>query len=169
MLVDRARRSALAFAVVLALLSAVLTYAQTNTESGNRNYLWIQSGFGVGSQLFAIGVSLSYQNGHHLMSLRSAITVDALPPWGAGHGDIGALYGYCSRQQQSTSYYAVAAGISYVTVDGKGETIGVPIAIQWFLMSQRSGRGIGIYGFANLNRYEPFCGVLLSLQADILN
>lgn len=169
MFVDRTPQSVLVLAAAFVQLSAMCMYAQTNTAPKCRNYLWIQSGFGFGSHLYAIGVSLSYQNNHHLMSLRSAITVDALPPWGAGNGDIGALYGYSSRQQQSVGYYAIAAGISYVRVDRKGETIGVPIEIQGFLTSQHSDRGIGIYGFANFNKYEPFCGVLLSLQLNFLN
>ncbi len=153
-----------------------LTYAQNNPNDTPR--IWGIAGFGGSSVGWAIGANLSYQPGHHIITVRGIHTEEdliALLSPSEYVWDIGALYGRCYK---SPSIFAsISGGISIVgggehggggfgsspRVEETFSTVGVPIEslLYW---TRSTNLGVGLYGFANLNSEKSFYGALLSVQ-----
>lgn len=146
---------------------------------------WFSAGAGVGTsaairgEALAIRLDLAYQRVGNVFSARAAYAGD--PIFGGFVYDVGLLYG---RALAVGPYFAsVAAGVARVDgapgdglciavgpavgcSDGTSEeldaTIGLPLEVQLY----RSSRfvGVGLSGFANLNREANFAGVVLSVR-----
>jgi hypothetical protein len=132
---------------------------------------WMSAGLGVGSEDFGGHAGLAYQHGVHLFSLRLAGTTGLFDD---GFGDVALLYGRATRS--ATQRYRAGAAVGIAAVDGcvtsggflggceaRRTVIGLPIEgqLSWL---PAAFLGVGLYGFANLNRSRSFAGLTLSLQ-----
>lgn len=156
-------------------------YAQDITCDSSAQFYWFNAGGGassvqggLGESSFGVspGVSFSYQLGNNLFSVRHVYNVEfQIHVFGESSTpeavwDVGALYGRIAKA--SYGFASISGGISIV-----GEvrpykertflTAGIPFETQLFWTPLPSF-GIGIYGFANLNREKSFVGALLCIQ-----
>jgi hypothetical protein len=165
-------KGVLAFVLLLTTVPAL--YSQTNTQeepkSTPQRYVWLNGGIGVGTGL-AGGLSLSYQHGHWLFSIRHAVTsknegVYIYQLRFRDIYDIGVLVGISSKKPGSMGYASIAAGIARVNGDPFDEfeaTYGIPMEAQLFF-TPLSFLAVGITMFTNLNSQKVFAGALLCLQ-----
>jgi hypothetical protein len=159
----------LASLVVLSLLPTDSVSGQTAVPPG-RDTFWFGGGLGAGSEDFAGSLNASFQFGANVVSLRTAVTAGLFDQ---GFNDYALLYGRAS--EPAGERYHASAGLGLALVDGcRGGSVfsdcrsiqtvvGFPIELQLFW---RPGSlvGLGLYGFANLNRDRSFAGVTLGLQ-----
>jgi hypothetical protein len=163
---------------VAALIGAMLFLGLQPAEAQNDSLphpdmFWVTGGLGVGSEDFAGTAGISYQRGAHLFSLRVAGTAGLFDD---GFGDVALLYGRASRHAGSRYRLGAAAGISAAdgcVTEGSGSVfgscqdrptvIGFPLEAHVTWLPAQSF-GIGLYGFADVNRTRSFAGVTLSIQ-----
>lgn len=163
---------------VAALIGAILFLGLQPAEAQDDSLphpdmFWITGGLGVGSEDFAGTAGISYQHGAHLFSLRVAATAGLFDD---GFGDVAMLYGRTTRATGSKYRLGAAAGISAAdgcVTEGPGSlfsscqdrptVIGFPLEahVTWL---PAEAFGIGLYGFADVNRIRSFAGVTLSIQ-----
>jgi hypothetical protein len=163
---------------VAALIGAILFLGLPPAEAQDDtlrhpDMFWITGGLGVGSEDYAGTAGISYQRGAHLFSLRVAGTAG---PFDDGFGDVALLYGRASRAADSRYRLGAAAGVSAAdgcVTEGSGSVFGScqdrPTVIGFPLEAHVTWLpaaffGIGLYGFADLNRTRSFAGVTLSIQ-----
>lgn len=164
-------------ALVLSTWSQVI-YAQDTSNHGKAKHYWVNAGFGFSSPQFrdgipfSMGMSFSYQTGKSLISLRSVYNIDVSfnifggpPPLAETAWDIGVLYGRIAKA--SYGFASISGGVSIVgglrAEEGSFLNAGIPIEGQLF-WTPTSLVGVGIYGFANLNKERSFAGALLCIQ-----
>jgi hypothetical protein len=164
-------------------------YAQEAFFNCPAKLYWINAGLGGSSFGISPGVCLSYRNRGNLISIRFIYNEEInLQIFGPGPSpsesvwDLGALYGRNAKTLHGLA--SVSGGVSLVGGVRRGRylsnsggwwsstdsyekltflTVGVPIEVQLF-WTPLSSLGIGIYGFANLNRQKSFAGALLCVQ-----
>lgn len=156
------------------------SYAQDTFSNAKEHHYWVNMGGGLGWVHGGLGeseggisggISLSYQTGSSLFSIRGVENEELkLDLWGYSGPpekvwDVGALYGRVAKA--SWGLASISGGVGIVGASGyEGLTsyrIGFPIEGQLFWTPNFIVR-IGIYGFANLNSYKSFLGALLCLQ-----
>lgn len=166
----RAARLVLAFLVLVPGLSEATV--QDPAPVSRRDTYWLGVGLGAGSEDLAAHVNASYQFGANLISLRIATTAGLFD---TERTDYALLYGRATRGARDRHLLAIAAGVALVDgcggdgdgflggCQGQSTVIGLPLEAQ---ASYRPGKllGIGLYGFANLNRRRSFGGVTLGVQ-----
>jgi hypothetical protein len=148
--------------------------AQDQSPVTRRDTYWVGAGLGAGSEGFGGQANGSYQFGANLISLRVASTAGLFDD---GFTDYGLLYGRATRGAGERHLLGIAAGVA--VVDGcrgggvfsdcqaVSAVVGLPLEFQaWF----RPGKliGIGLYGFANLNRVRTFGGLTFGFQVGRL-
>jgi hypothetical protein len=122
------------------------------------------------------GIIFSYQTGRNLISTRLIYNAELnLFGFSESIWDFGVLYGINSKSSRGLA--SISGGVGIVQGVRKGKlikygwlyseyeelafsTIGIPLEIQLFA-TPFSHVGIGIYGFANLNREKSFAGAML--------
>ena len=155
--------------------------ASSNTEEHHYwlnvggGFGWVHGGLGEDPAGVSGGISLSYQKGSSLFSIRGVGNEEfKLDLWGYSGPpervwDIGVLYGRITKASYGLA--SISGGVSIVGAsEYEGITcyrIGFPVEGQLF-WTPSSMVGIGIYGFANLNSEKSFIGALLCLQIGIL-
>jgi hypothetical protein len=160
-------------------------YAQVSSSGTNESLYWVNVGFG-GSSVhgglgedpdggISVGLSLSYQKGSNLFSIRQVgcaeFKLDLFRESGPAESvwDIGALYGRVAKAP--FGFMSIAGGVGVVGVsDDEGRTslcMGLPIEGQMF-WTPSSFVGFGLCGFADLNPDKSFFGGLLCLQVGKL-
>lgn len=152
---------------IIALLALVIIPGPNyllNAQQSPREtipYFWLNVGLGLGSHGGAGGLNLNIQPQARplLFTLRYCFTADI----DTDIGDIAFLAGYSSKRPRSLGYVSIAAGIGYVRGSFTDGAFGVPLEVQLFF-TPVSFAGIGLQGFANLNKEETFYGALLCLQ-----
>jgi hypothetical protein len=173
-MLKRAGRFVLAFMVLVPGTGEAAL--QDPSPITRRDTYWLGVGLGAGSEDFAAQANASYQFGANLISLRIASTAGLFD---TELTDYGILYGRATRGPRDRHILAIAAGVALVDGCGGGGSgflggcrdqstvIGLPLEVQ---ASYRPGKllGIGLYGFANLNRRRSFGGVALGLQVGRL-
>jgi hypothetical protein len=164
---------ACAYLVALAVPAAD-SAAQEHLAVNRRDTYWLGAGIGLGSEDFGGQLNTSYQFSANLISFRIASTAGLFED---GFTDYGLLYGRATRAAGERHLLGAALGVS--VVDGcrgggifsdcrdVSAVIGLPLELQAFW---RPGKlvGLGVYGFANLNRSQSFAGVTVSLQVGRL-
>lgn len=168
-MVRRAAGALLASLVVLGMRPADPAWGQASPAPG-RDTFWLGVGLGVGSEDFAGSLNGSYQFGANVVSLRTAATAGLFD---RGFNDYAVLYGRGTRPAGERYHVSVGAGLSLgdgcqggsVFSDCRSiqTVVGFPIEVQLF-WRPGSVVGLGLYGFANLNRSQSFAGVTLGLQ-----
>ena len=145
------------------------------TSNGRESRFWIGSGLGFGVLPIVQGPYLAFTGnlnatflfGRNLVSTRTAGSIDLV---GNSFYDVGLLYGRVLSQ--GAFFASVGAGVAYVEgtrseffsdSEELFATIGLPLEVQLFVRPFRF-IGVGIYGFANVNREQNFTGATLSLQ-----
>jgi hypothetical protein len=130
----------------------------------------VGKGLGEDDGGVAGGVSLSYQKGKNLFSIRGVevteFKLDLWAPTGpaATVWDIGVLYGRIARAEHG--FASLGAGVALVGISDGYVTFhraGIPMECQLF-WTPGSHLGFGFYGFANLNKEKSFVGALFCLQ-----
>jgi hypothetical protein len=154
---------AIALLLIFIYSSSSLTFAQEISEQPRPGYFWVNGGLGASTGGLAIGLNLSLQPpqpGFLLFSLRGITNFEIL---GDDISELAILGGYSSKRPKSRSYFSIATGIGTVSGSSIDATFGVPVEIQLFYQPLRFA-GIGLLGFANLNKEENLYGILLCLQ-----
>jgi hypothetical protein len=155
--------------------SSLKASAQTEVR-----YLWANVGAGFGSVRGGLGedsggisggISLSYCAGSSLFSIRGVeIAEFKLDLWGYSGPpervwDIGVLYGRVAKGVHGIA--SISAGIGIAGASKYDRAIsprfGIPIEGQLF-WTPNYALGFGIYGFANVNSYKSFLGLLVCFQ-----
>jgi hypothetical protein len=181
------KQRTLCMAVVLVLSLAIRTsqvHAQADTAvqadapaqpnpSPVRDSYWLSVGLGVGTEDAAGHAALAYVHGPHLFAIRAAATSGLFDD---GFGDLALLYGRATRSDNGRARASLGAGMSLVDgciEPGEGSlfgdcvnqktVVGFPIEAQLAWLPAK-GLGVGLYGFADLNRIRSFGGVTLGLQ-----
>lgn len=131
----------------------------------------VPKGLGEDDGGLAAGASLSYRNGGSLFSVRWVTNFEfQLDIWGESGPaetvwDLGALYGRVAKAEHGMA--SMSAGVGVVGGSREGNRVplhmGIPVDIQLF-WTPSSVVGIGIYGFADVNSYKHFRGLLLCIQ-----
>lgn len=119
------------------------------------------------------GMSLAYRKGGNLFSVRgiwnSELKLD-LDLWGhSGPAevvwDIGLLYGRFTKSKHGLA--SISAGVGIVGASYGGESLplhaGIPVDIR-LIWTPGSALGFGINGFADVNAYKSFFGLLFCVQ-----
>jgi hypothetical protein len=156
------------------------SYAQDTSSSTREHHYWanmggggswVHGGLGEDEGGISGGISLSYQTGSNLFSIRGVeneeFKLDLFgysgPPekiW-----DVGVLYGRIAKA--SWGLASISGGVGIVGVSDDEEItsyhLGIPLESQLF-WTPISTMGIGIYGFANLNFEKSFVGALACVQ-----
>ena len=160
------------------LLAAMLLLATPPAQAQDvalphSDMFWITGGLGVGSEDFAGTAGISLQHDAHLFSLRVAATAGLFDD---GFGDVALLYGRASRVADRRYRLGAAAGISaadgciesgpgslFGDCEAQKTVIGFPMEahVSWL---PTTFLGLGLYGFADLNRTRSFAGLTLSVQ-----
>lgn len=117
------------------------------------------------------GLSLSYRIGGSLFSIRAVENSEfKLDLWGYSGPpdkvwDIGMLYGRVTKATHGLASISAGVGIVGASHNGKGLPLhmGIPLDVQLF-WTPSSVLGFGIYGFANVNAYKSFYGMLVCVQ-----
>jgi hypothetical protein len=156
--------------LVVLLSRAGAAPAQEQAPTTPRDSYWVGAGLGAGSEDFAGSLNASYQFGANVVSLRTAATAGLFDQ---GFNDYALLYGRGTRPAGERYHASVGAGLSLVDGCQGGSVfsdcrsvqtvVGFPIELQFF-WRPGSVVGLGLYGFANLNRSRSFAGVTLGLQ-----
>jgi hypothetical protein len=166
--------ASLALLLLLSVLSAGEAMTQQPDPSTRHDTYWLAGGLGVGSEDFAGSLNASYQFGANVVSLRTGVTAGLFDQ---GFNDYALLYGRAT--EPAGKRYHASAGVGLGLVDGcRGGSVfsdcrsiqtvvGLPMELQLF-WRPGSLLGLGLYGFANLNRSRSFAGVTLGLQAGRL-
>lgn len=171
------------FLLLMCLAALVLSignnpiYAQDTSNHSKAKLYWVNAGLGFSSPQFpegipfSMGMSLSYQTGKSLISIRSIYNIDVSfnifggsPPLAETVWDIGALYGRIAKA--SYGFASISGGVSIVggfRPEGSFLSAGIPIEGQLF-WTPSSFLGVGVYGFANLNKERSFVGALMCVQ-----
>jgi len=141
---------------------SVKTPAPDTAAPEEPGFIWLSGGLGVGSAGVAEGLSLSFQSGRRVVTLRG---IAQFVPVGPTVGELGILFLGQGSKVPGSSF---ATGLAYVTgetVDNfkPFSTVGIPIEVQWFA-APLPFAGIGLYLFGNLNTTESFGGLLLTLK-----
>ena len=156
-------------------------YGQDISRDSSAQFGWVNGGFGassvkggLGDNSFGVspGVSFSYQLGNNLYSVRHVYNVEfQINVFGVSSPleavwDVGILYGRISKA--SYGFASISGGVSIVGAVRPYEertiiTAGFPVECQLF-WTPLDFFGIGIYGFANLNKEKSFIGALLCIQ-----
>ena len=144
--------------------------AQEQAPIKRRDTFWVGVGGGVGSEGVGANVNASYQFGANVISLRNSATSGL---YSDGFWDFALLYGRAARGTGKRYHAAAALGLAVVDGCRGGDlftacrdvsaAVGLPLEVQVFW---RPGSlvGLGLYGFANLNRARSFAGLTLGLQ-----
>jgi hypothetical protein len=155
--------------ISITIISLTWCFGHNNFKSDNK-FGWVNLGFGGSSNGPSVGINGSYQINYHVISLRALYNEEISGLWNDfpdNSSDLGLLYGLGARKKKI--YVSVSTGISRVagsvitySKETKYTVVGIPIELQLF----RTGKivGIGIYGFANINRELSFVGALLCIQ-----
>jgi hypothetical protein len=153
--------------IYITLISFAWCFGQ-NTKSA-KEYAWVNFGLGGSSNGPSAGISGSYQIKYHVISLR-ALYNEEIGIWDNfpdNSSDMGLLYGLGARKKFfnvsiSTGISRVSGSVITYSDERKYAVVGIPIELQFF----HTGKivGIGIYGFANINRELSFVGGLLCIQ-----
>lgn len=168
------RASLFALAFLILVPTAGEATVQASSPMSRRDTYWLGAGLGLGSEDFGAQLNASYQSGANLLSLRIASTAGLFED---EITDYGLLYGRATRA--AGERYQLGAALGVAVVDGcrgggvfsgcqdVSAVIGLPLELQAFW---RPGKtvGLGLYGFANLNRSRSFAGLTLSLQVGRL-
>ena len=152
--------------ICITIISFTWCFGQNN-KSDNK-FAWVNLGFGGSSGGFSVGINGSYQFRYHIISLRTLYNAEwSLTSTPDESGDIGLLYGLSSKKKKT--FVSISTGISRVvgSINTHSKemdyvTLGIPIELQLFLTGKQFG--IGIYGFANINRESSFVGALFCIQ-----
>lgn len=148
--------------------------AQEQRSVPRRDTYWLGAGLGIGSEDFGGQLNTSYQFGANLISFRVASTAGLFED---GFNDYALLYGRANRAAGDRHLFSAALGIALVDgCEGGGvfsdcrevsTVLGLPLELQAFW---RPGKvvGLGLYGFANLNKERSFAGLTASLQVGRL-
>ena len=155
-------------------------YAQNTSINTKEHHYWVNMGGGFGLVNGGLGeseggisggLSLSYQTGSSLFSIRGVINEEfKLDLWGYSGPpervwDVGVLYGRVAKA--SWGLASISGGVGIVGAseyEGSSSLhMGIPVEGQLF-WTPSYRLGIGIYGFANLNTEKSFAGALLCLQ-----
>jgi hypothetical protein len=154
-------------------------YAQNTSSHAEEHYFWaniggggcwVHGGLGEDEGGVSGGISLSYQKGSNLFSIRyvdnEEFKLDLFgysgPPdavW-----DVGVLYGRAAKASYGLA--SISAGLGLVGMshnDISSYRLGIPIEGQLFF-TPVSILGLGISSFANINSKKSFLGALLCLQ-----
>lgn len=184
------KRKLLLVMVLCVLLNNTL-YAQDKIKTIDNNYFWMNCGIGSGikrsSAGLAYGGNISYQFGNNLTSIRLIYTAEE--QWGnslyknepyENFWDVGILYGRNLKDERD--FISISAGIAIVGGVKRGQhwggvyngnliiqyyekvpflTIGIPIQFQ-IVKIPTPFWGLGVTGFANVNRKNTFVGILIS-------
>ena len=131
----------------------------------------VPRGFGEDNGGLSLGATLSYRKGSHLFSLRGITNVEVkMDLWGdSGPGenvwDIGLLYGRVTKVEYGMA--SISAGVGLVGASKYGNSLplhfGMPVEAQLFWTPSPT-IGFGICGFADLNSYKSFYGILFCVQ-----
>ena len=158
-----------------------IVYGQDISRDSSAQFGWVNGGLGassvsggLGESSFGVspGVSFSYQLGNNLYSVRHVYNVEfQINVFGVSSPleavwDVGILYGRISKA--SSGFAAISGGVSIVGAVRHHEertiiTAGFPVEGQLF-WTPLDFFGIGIYGFANLNKEKSFIGALFCIQ-----
>jgi len=181
----------LIFITTAFLLINQMIAAQEFNNNKNDKCFWLNcgigSGIGRGSSGLAHGGNISYLFRNNLLSIRSVYTGETQwenslfknEPY-ENFWDAGVLYGRNIKVEND--FISIAVGVAIVGGKKRGQhigtgynwisitqyyeelrflTVGIPIQFQ-LLRIPISSWGLGITGFANLNRKNSFVGMLLS-------
>ena len=170
------------------IISSNISFGQ-DTSKSEKGFGLVNIGIGGGSEGISTGINASYQNNNSIISIRYIYNEEFIVLFSSHKykiRDLGILYGLSVKKPKG--FASISAGISYVGYNGRGSviscsgnwllssctyeelnysTIGIPIETQLFLTRKRVG--IGIYGFANLNKVNSFTGALLCMHIVIWN
>jgi hypothetical protein len=147
-------------------------YAQSGQENASR--YWVGTGAGIGFLTHSNHTSLSgaiyasYQSGSHLFGLRSAATGKF---FNDSFYDFGVIYGRGVHRNDFLLSLGTGASLAagkrtgglFDDSESVGPIFGFPFELQLFIRPFRYA-GMGVYGFANLNRKQTFCGAIFSVQ-----
>lgn len=156
--------TAVATVVVLLVATAGAAPAQQGGEKAADGLLWLTGGVGLGSEGAAAVASLDVAWNEHLFSLRTAHTGSVIG-YSQRYHDVGLLYGRAVRWSEGVA--ALSAGLAVARGDLDGTRPSLPVAARtsWHFSP---ALGIGVYGFLNLNREQPFGGAALTLELGVL-
>jgi hypothetical protein len=159
---------------VLAWLMAITPALPSPLVGQDRSRIWLGAGLGSaarsdGASGFALMGEIVYQVKAHHFAIRA---MGAADPFGEGadeFGEIGLLYGRAAKR--AWGHGTIAAGLAVTGVSSCRDaaatsgctTLGIPVVAEAALRLA-SVAGVGIQGFANLNRKSVYGGVVLFLQ-----
>lgn len=178
----------LSFLVVLGIFASYCqpALAQIDRNMGSVNNTWLNLGIGGSTHGLTGQISLSVQNGIHLITLRYVSNTEFNimgPTPSESVWDISILYGRSWESRLAMA--SISGGLGLVGGIRRGDyirsngwfsstyqkcpfsTVGFPVDIQLFWLPFRF-LGFGIQGFANLNSEESFYGFVLGLQVGRL-
>lgn len=158
---------------LLGLMIVVVAATPAPAAAQERARTWVGLGYGAGgarggSEAAALMGELVHQNGAHHLAARAVVIVDPFGEGSDSFSELGALYGRVAKGK--TGHAALATGLAFTSVapcdsgaSAGCTTLGVPIVAEAAFRPTRV-LGIGIQGFANLNRQKVFGGVVMFLQ-----
>jgi hypothetical protein len=157
------------------IMLAEASIAQEQAPITRRDTYWLGAGLGVGSEDLGGNLNTSYQFGANLISFRVASSAGLFHDEST---DYALLYGRATRNARDRHHLGAALGLALVDgCQGGGvlsggcrdvsAVVGLPLELQAFW---RPGKvvGLGVYGFANLNKTRSFAGLTVSLQVGRL-
>ncbi len=155
--------------ICITIISFTWCFGQNNNKS-DQEFGWVNLGIGGSSNGISLGINGSHQIKYHVISLRALYDEEwSLKSYPDKFTELGLLYGISSKKTGKFFFVSISTGISFVagSVNTYNEemdyvTFGLPIEIQLFLTGKHVG--IGISGFANINRESSFVGALLCIQ-----
>ena len=164
----RAARVAL-LVVGIALTGAPAAHAQ---EGPRREGFWFGFGLGGGggderAEVAAASAQMVLQTGPHYFALRLLGMADPIGGSSGSFTEVSALYGRALLG--GLGHVSIASGLAYVNVhschpDGsRCEVVGVPIVAE-AMFRPYPAIGLGVQGFANLNREARYGGVMALLH-----
>ena len=158
---------------ILAWLMAITAGLPSPLVGQDRSRIWLGAGLGSAARSDGAGGAalmgeIVYQVKAHHFAIRA---MGAADPFGEGadeFGEIGLLYGRAAKRPWG--HGAIAAGLAVTGVSSCRDaatsgctTLGIPVVAEAALRLG-SVAGVGIQGFANLNRKSVYGGVVLFLQ-----
>jgi hypothetical protein len=166
---------------VMVILSSSYLFGQADSSGRKDRYLWVncgvggssvQGGFGNESTKgVSIGMSLSYLADGALYSIRGTVNSDfKLNLFGHNEPsenvwDFGALYGRALKKSYGMASISAGVGLVGGSANNRSSSLhpGIPFEAQLYFTPMPT-IGFGISGFANLNSYKSFSGVLICFQ-----